>query len=73
MLAGLLTFMFIEKFFPDEDDDDKENGEDSATDKKTDDVVKLEHQKSFFHSIKTIGWLNLLANIFDNLSFVTSS
>lgn len=68
VLAGLLTFMFIEKFFPDEDDDDKENGEDSATDKKTDDVVKLEHQKSFFHSIKTIGWLNLLANIFDNFT-----
>ena len=61
--------MFIEKFFPDDDEnDEKANAVENATDKKTDDVVKPEHQKSFYHSIKTIGWLNLLANIFDNFT-----
>lgn len=63
--------MFIEKFFPDEDDDGENDDkkEEVTTDKKTDNVVTHEpHQKSFFHSIKTIGWLNLLANIFDNFT-----
>lgn len=56
LLFGIFIFLTIEKVFPDDDDDDDKNEE------------KTNKKLGYFQSIKTIGFLNLFANIIDNFT-----
>ena len=57
LIVGLLTFLTIEKIFPDNNDHIDTKKKQMYTKKKT-----------FFNSIKTVGVLNLVANVIDNFT-----